>query len=66
VLRRVPPSKHVEEPRLRAVTPAYRMQALRRAGTGFSPWRAPPILLFGIVNIISIKRSSFGLYTLNF
>jgi hypothetical protein len=23
VLRRVPPSKHVEEPRLRAVTPAY-------------------------------------------
>ncbi len=32
------PTKLVEEPRLRAVTPAYRRQALRRAGTGFSPW----------------------------
>ena len=37
------PTKHVEEPRLRAVTPACakpvrRKQALRRAGTGFSMW----------------------------
>ena len=36
------PTKHVEEPRLRAVTPAYRRQALRRAGTGFSPWGSTP------------------------
>ena len=31
-------TKHVEEPRLRAITPAYRRQALRRAGMEFSPW----------------------------
>src|SRR4030042_2988477 len=30
------PTKRVEEPRLRAVTPAYRRQALWRAGRGFS------------------------------
>jgi hypothetical protein len=37
MLRRVPPDELVEEPRLRAVTPAYRKQALRRVGTGFKP-----------------------------
>ena len=41
MLRRIPP-KNMEVPRLRAVTPAYRRQALRRAGTGIA--RGAPFL----------------------
>jgi len=45
-----------------------------RSGQGFvatllamtCDWTFLILSLFGIVNIISIKRSSFGLYTLNF